>query len=245
MKNSLNIHSIESLGTQDGPGIRMVVFLQGCHFRCLYCHNPDTWTLNAGTNTTSEEILKKAKNLKPYFSKTGGITFSGGEPLIQRQALTPICKTLQKNGFHTTLDTNGAFLDEDTKKLLNHIDLVLLDIKQINPKKHQTLTAHSNQIPLKFAEYLEKIGKPFQLRYVLVPNLTDNPEDLKTWAQHFKNYKHLTQVNILPYHTLGVYKYKALGIAYPLKDTPSLKSSDTKAIQAKKIFEKYFKNVQI
>lgn len=243
--HTINIHSLETLGTQDGPGIRLVIFLQGCHFRCLYCHNPDTWTLNTGKQITETEILTQLSKLKPYMQNGGGVTFSGGEPLIQRRPLTEICKKIQKAGYHTTLDTNGAFLDDETKELLKHINLVLLDIKQINPKKHQALTAHSNETPLKFAQYLEEIGKPFYLRYVLVPGLTDSPKDLKTWATHFKDYKHLKKVEILPYHRLGVYKYQQLGLKYALKETPALQSSDIKAIQARKIFEKYFKNVQI
>src|SRR5664279_5597723 len=203
----LKVHSIETFGTHEGPGIRLVVFLQGCNLRCVYCHNPDTQAMSGGTEMKTEEILALLEKEKPYFKGKGGLTVSGGEPLIQRQALIELFTEAKKAGFHTTLDTNGSILDEATKKLLEVTNLVLLDVKHIDPAWHQKVTKASNSVVLKFADYLEKINKTTWLRYVLVPGFTDQEEFLHQWGEHFKNFKHIQRVEILPYHTFGEYKY--------------------------------------
>lgn len=239
----LRIHSIESFGTHEGPGIRLVVFLQGCHLRCLYCHNPDTWDIKGGTEIEIETVLETLEKQKPYFLEKGGLTVSGGEPLIQRVALYKLFSEAKKRGFHTTLDTNGSILDDFTKKLLEVTDLVLLDIKHINNEHHKKLTTISNEIPLKFAEYCEEHNNKMWLRYVLVPGVTDQPQYLHEWGKHFTQYKNIERVEILPYHRLGEYKYEVLNIKYPLAGVKQPSLNEIKAAQ--KIFKEYFDTVQI
>jgi pyruvate formate lyase activating enzyme len=239
----LKIHSIETFGTHEGPGIRLVIFLQGCNIRCVYCHNPDTQNLNSGKVIRTEEIIKLLEKEKPYFKDKGGLTVSGGEPLLQRQNLKHIFREVKKKGFHTTLDTNGTILDHHSKKLLEFTDLVLLDIKHIDPVWHQKVTKVSNEIVLKFAEYLEEIKKPMWLRYVLVPGYTDQEEFLHKWGKHFRKYNSIERVEILPYHTFGAYKYEQLGLKYPLKElVPPSKEMVNHALN---IFKQYFKHVYV
>ncbi|MDO8639277.1 MAG: pyruvate formate-lyase-activating protein [Candidatus Daviesbacteria bacterium] len=239
----LQVHSIETFGTNDGPGIRLVVFLQGCNFRCLYCQNPDARLINKGKKTSDEEIIKLLIKQKPYFKDKGGLTVSGGEPLLQRKDLIRLFTKVKKLGFNTALDTNGSILDEDTKKLLEVTDLVLLDVKHIDPIWHQKVTGSNNNIVLEFANYLKKIKKPAWLRYVLVPNLTDQVKFLNQWGRHFAKYQNIQRVEVLPFHTLGFYKYEQLGIPNPLKDTPTPSKEEVQ--QAVDIFKKYFKEVYI
>jgi pyruvate formate lyase activating enzyme len=239
----LRVHSIETFGTHEGPGIRLVVFLQGCNFRCLYCQNPDTQSVTGGKETETEEILDLLKKQKPYFKDKGGLTVSGGEPLMQRQGLIDLFTGAKNKGFHTALDTNGSILDEATKKLLEVTDLVLLDVKHIDPVWHQKVTNASNNIVLKFAEYRESTEKPMWLRYVLVPGFTDQKPFLHKWGERFLKYKTIQRVEILPYHTLGVYKYKELGRENPLKGVkPPTKE---KVQEAYDIFKQYFREVYI
>lgn len=215
----LRIHSIETLGANDGPGLRMVVFTQGCHMRCVYCHNPDTLDLNGGRFVSLDELVERAVRQKPYFNKKGGVTISGGEPTIHRVVLRELFVRLHAEGIHTCLDTNGLIFDEALKQLYAETDLVMLDIKHIDDQKHRRLTGQSNLTPLAVAAYREQTGKPLWLRYVLVPGWTDDPEDLKHWAAHFANYKSLERVEILPYHPLGAHKWKAMGLPYALEGT--------------------------
>ncbi|MBI2019676.1 pyruvate formate lyase-activating protein [Candidatus Daviesbacteria bacterium] len=239
----LQVHSIETFGTHEGPGIRLVVFVQGCNFRCLYCHNPDTRPVKDAKGITSEEILELLEKQKPYFKEKGGLTISGGEALLQRKALIDLFTKAKKAGFHTTLDTNGSILDGDAKKLLEVTDLVLLDVKHIDPVWHMKVTNASNETVLQFAKYLEEAGKPIWLRYVLVPGYTDQTEFLEKWGQHFSTYKNVERVEILPFHTYGFFKYKELGIDNPLLDCPV--PTQEKVQQALNIFKKYFKSVYI
>lgn len=234
----LYIHSIETFGAHEGPGLRLVVFLQGCNFACLYCHNPDTKSLPCQDSKTisNEEILDILDKNKEYY-KNGGITVSGGEPTLQAKALSKLFLELKNNGYHTALDTNGSVFNDDVRELLDYTDLVLLDVKHINPEKHKQLTGRSNQKTLEFADYLEKTKKPFWLRYVLVPGLTDGEEDLRVWAKHFGSFESLQRVEILPYHTLGVYKYEQLGQKYCLKGVEPPKKEQVQ--KAKNIFEEY------
>lgn len=238
---TLNVHSYESMGTYDGPGLRLVVFLQGCPFRCQYCANPDTINFAGGHPTEPEEILRMALNQKPFFGKKGGVTFSGGEPTVQARALIPMAKMLKDNGIHVCLDSNGGVWNEDVEALLELVDLVLLDVKEINPARHLTITGRDNAVTLRTAAWLEEHGKPFWLRYVLVPGYSDFEEDMRALGVHFQNYSRLQRVEILPYHTLGVHKYENLGLEYKLKDVPQ--NTSEQLFRAKAIFSEYFGTV--
>lgn len=239
----IRLHSLETFGTHEGPGIRFVVFLQGCHFRCLYCHNPDTWQLEGGTEYSVADILKKAIDQKPYFRNKGGITVSGGEPLIQREQLYNLFKEAHRYGINTALDTNGSILDDKTKKLLQETDLVLLDIKHIDESHHKKLTGVSNYVPLQFADYLESIRKPFWVRYVLVPGYSDQKVFLRALGKKLSSLKYLERLEILPYHTYGVYKYKELGLPYTLKNVKA--PTEKQAREAQTILQQYIKDVRI
>ncbi len=239
----LQVHSIETFGTHEGPGIRLVVFLQGCNFRCLYCHNPDTQSPIGGKEMSSEDIIRLLEKQRPYFKDKGGLTISGGESLLQRHALIDLFTKAKRAGFQTCLDTNGSILDADSKKLLKVTDLVLLDVKHIDPIWHQKVTNASNVVVLQFAEYLESINKPMWLRYVLVPGYTDQEQSLEKWGKHFRKYKNLERVEILPFHKYGFYKYKELGMKNYLENTPVPTQEEIQ--EAFDIFKKYFKEVYI
>lgn len=239
----LNIHSIESFGTFDGPGIRYVLFLQGCPFKCLYCANPDTMKFEDGKDYAISDVVKEAANMKSYYTNGGGVTVSGGEPCCQARQLTKLFTKLKEQGIHTALDTNGHVLNHHVKDLLELTDLVLLDVKHIDDSMHEIVTGKSNAKTLAFAKYLQDINKPFWLRYVLVPGLTDKPEHLHKLGEYFKDFENIEKLEIQPYHKLGVHKWKHLGMDYPLEGTPenTLEQLD----QAKGIFEQYFKEVVV
>lgn len=209
------------MGTFDGPGLRLVVFLQGCPFRCLYCANPDTIDpVGEATPTADAHILRMAVDQKPFFGKRGGITFSGGEPSVQAGELIPLFEQLRDAGIHICLDTNGAIISPEVDRLHDLTDLVLLDVKQINDPRHRALTGRSNSNTLETARRLRAKGKPMWLRYVLVPGISDDAADLTAWADEFAAYGNIERVEILPYHTLGVHKYAAMGLDYALAGTP-------------------------
>ncbi len=240
----IRVHSYESLGTYDGPGIRLVVFLQGCNFRCLYCANPDTIDAKGESKETAlEDILKMAISQKPFFGKKGGITFSGGEPTFQAKALIPLFRMLKEAGIHICVDTNGGIWNEDVKELLSLADLVLLDIKEFNDTRHKILTERSNAQTLKTAAWLEENQKPFWLRYVLVPGYSFFREDIEALGDHFKDYQSIQRIEILPYHTLGVHKYEAMNMEYKLKNVKQ--NTPEQLEEAKALFEKYFKTVYV
>ena len=226
------------MGTYDGPGLRLVVFLQGCPFRCLYCANPDTIAFDGGTPTEPEHIINMAVNQKPFFGKRGGVTFSGGEPTAQAKDLIPVVKGLKEQGIHICIDTNGGIWNPAVEELLKEIDLVLLDVKQINPERHQNLTERSNEQTLKTAQWLEANERPFWLRYVLVPGISDFEEDIRAFGEFFKDFKMLQRVEILPYHTLGIHKYETMGQEYKLKDTKT--NTPEQLDRALKLFKEYF-----
>ena len=229
-----NIHSIESFGTVDGPGIRMVVFMQGCPMRCQYCHNPDTWSYDENQKISVDEILKKYDGIKEFL-KNGGITITGGEPLSQIDFVTELFKKAKGKNIHTALDTSGVtFSPNNTEKideLLKYTDLVMLDIKHINDEKHKTLTSFSNKNILEFAKYLSEKEIPMWVRHVVVPTLTNNEEDLTQLGKFMAHLKSLKALDILPYHNMAVPKYENLGIEYPLKDLPPLTKEE--ALKAK------------
>ena len=231
------------MGTYDGPGLRLVVFLQGCPFRCLYCANPDTISFDGGKPTEIEDIVRMAVNQKPFFGKKGGVTFSGGEPTSQAKELLPLVKRLHEEGINVCIDTNGGVWNPAVEEVLKEVDLVLLDVKQINPARHESLTGRSNTQTLKTAQWLEDAGKPFWLRYVLVPGISDFEEDIRTLGEHFKDYRMIQRVEILPYHTLGIHKYETLGQEYALKDT---KTNTPEQLQkAESLFKEYFSCVMV
>ena len=234
----IRVHSYESMGTYDGPGLRLVVFLQGCPFRCLYCANPDTIAFDGGTPTEPEHIINMAVSQKPFFGRRGGVTFSGGEPTAQAKDLIPVVKGLKEQGINVCIDTNGGIWNPAVEELLKEIDLVLLDVKQINPERHLSLTERSNEQTLKTAQWLEDNSKPFWLRYVLVPGISDFEEDIRAFGEHFKHFKMLQRVEILPYHTLGIHKYETMGQEYKLKDTKT--NTPEQLDRAMALFNEYF-----
>ena len=234
----IKVHSYESMGTYDGPGLRLVVFLQGCPFKCLYCANPDTISFDGGTPTETEEIVRMAVNQKPFFGRKGGVAFSGGEPTSQAKGLIPLVDKLHEEGIHICIDTNGGVWNSHVEELMSKVDLVLLDVKQMNPARHESLTGRSNARTLETAKWLEGNNKPFWLRYVLVPGISDFEEDIRALGEHFKSYKMLQRVEILPYHTLGTHKYETMGVEYQLKDTKH--NTPEQLDKAKTLFNEYF-----
>lgn len=238
----IRLHSYESLGTYDGPGLRLVVFLQGCNFRCAYCANPDTIDPQGECRpVTEEEILQMAVSEKPFFGKRGGVTFSGGEPTMQARELIPLCRRLKEQGIHICLDTNGSIHTPEVEELWNLADLVLLDIKQYNNLRHKELTNHNNTQTLRTAAWFEEHEKPFWLRYVLVPGISDQEEDIRALGEALGDYRMIQRVEILPYHTLGVHKWEAMGWRYPLAE---VRENTPKELErAKCLFEEYFEEV--
>lgn len=220
------IHSIETFGLVDGPGVRYVIFMQGCHMRCKFCHNADTWKVKE-PDQSAEAVLKKALRYRPYWKENGGITVSGGEPLLQIDFLIELFTQAKKEGVHTTLDTCGQpFTFEDPffskfKQLMQVTDLVLLDIKHIDEKAHKELTGHTNQNILELAKYLSDIQKTVWIRHVLVPTINTDEVYLKRLHQFVAQLKNVERVEVLPYHTLGAYKWKELGLEYPLEGIPT------------------------
>lgn len=230
------IHSHESFGTVDGPGIRYVVFTQGCPLRCKYCHNPDTWKIeDAKMIETAEKTFSEISKYKNYI-KNGGVTITGGEPLTQPEYVKELLKLCKKDGIHTAVDTSGYLLNDKVKECLEYVDLVLLDIKSIDPNQYKELTGVELEPTLKFIEYLKSINKPMWIRHVVVPGITDNDELLNKLADYLKGFDNLEKVEILPYHTLGEYKWKSLGLEYPLKEVLPL--SNKRAEEIKSIFRK-------
>ena len=214
----IRVHSYESMGTFDGPGLRLVVFLQGCNFRCLYCANPDTIEACGGTPTEASEILRMAVDQKPFYGRRGGVTFSGGEPTFQAAELVPLVRALKEAEIHVCLDSNGGVWNPAVEELLGLVDLVLLDVKQADPERHKGLTGRENTQTLRTAAWLESHGKPFWLRYVLVPGYSDAEADIRLLGERLGGYRSIERVELLPYHTLGVHKYEAMGLEYKLRD---------------------------
>lgn len=224
------IHSTESFGAADGPGVRFIIFTQGCRMRCRYCHNPDTWSIDGDetcADMTADELLKKALRYKSYWKNNGGITVSGGEPLLQIDFLTDLFKKAKAEGINTCIDTAGnPFTREEPffskfRALMEYTDLLLLDIKEINPARHMEITGRDNANILDMARYLSEINKPVWIRHVLVPGLSDFDEDIDALAEFIGTLKNVERVEVLPYHTLGKFKWENLGIEYTLGDTKS------------------------
>ena len=218
-----NIHSTESFGSADGPGIRYIIFMKGCNMRCQYCHNPDTWADTSGTLSSPAEILKQALRYKRYWGKNGGITVSGGEALLQIDFVVELFRLAKENGIHTCLDTSGSpFTREEPfyskfEKLIQVTDLFILDIKQMDNEVHRKLTGRTNVNILDMASALSDYGKSMWLRHVLVPGITDDEAQLKSLRTFADTLNTVERIEILPYHTIGVFKWKELGIPYALE----------------------------
>ncbi|MBZ9616055.1 pyruvate formate-lyase-activating protein [Clostridium estertheticum] len=226
------IHSIETMGLVDGPGIRVVVFFQGCKLRCAYCHNPDTWQLSGGTEMTPDEIVKKIVRFKPYFNRSGGgVTFSGGDPLLQSEFLLECLKLCKQNGIHTAIDTAG-FGDGNYDEILKYTDLVLLDIKQTTGKGYVALTGKDTTDVNIFLESLRKSKSRVWVRHVVVPGITDSEEHITKLAKIInEEVPNLDKVELLSYHVLGVSKYEELSIPYKLKGVEAMDKDKTKKLQ--------------
>lgn len=225
------VHSFESFGTVDGPGTRFVVFLQGCLFRCKYCHNRDTWDLDGGDLYTVTDMVEKILPFARFMDASGGgVTVTGGEPVLQAPYVALLFEKLQQHGIHTCLDTNGyvGVYSEEVHQMIEHTDLVMLDIKHIDDHKHHLLVGVSNQRTLRFARHLADIGKKTRARYVVVPGYSDDPADVHALAQFLAPMENIEHVELLPYHNLGTHKWKAMGLEYPLEglQPPSKESMD-------------------
>lgn len=232
------VHSFETFGTVDGPGIRFVVFMQGCNFRCKFCHNPDTWVKNAGKEYTALHIIELVEKYRVYYEKSGGgLTVSGGEPLIQIEFVTELFKLAKESGFNTALDTAGDIdlseNDNEQKfdKLLKYTDLVLLDIKEIDEEKHIKLTGKSNKNTLKVAKYLHQKNIPTIIRYVYIKTVNDSEETLKELKKIKESMNNILEIDVLGYHKMGEYKWKELGIKNELENIISPSSDEVRKIK--------------
>lgn len=240
------IHSLETFGTVDGPGVRFVVFFQGCPMRCQYCHNPDTWKIEDGQEMDADEIISRYLRNESFYT-TGGITATGGEPMVQIDFLTELFTKAKEHGIHTALDTSGIMFPgvdageafEKVEKLMKVTDLVMLDIKHIDEDEHQKLTGQSNKRIIEFARYLDSIKKPVWIRHVVVPGITFVEEELVGVGKFLATLSNVEKLEVLKYHALGKVKYENLGIDYVLKDTPQLTKDE--AAKAREIIEKAWK----
>ncbi len=216
------IHSFETFGTVDGPGIRFIVFLKGCPLKCKYCHNRDCWSSEGAKLYSAEEVMTEIRKYRNFIdSSGGGVTVSGGEPLIQAEFVKQLLQKCKEEGIHTAVDTSGYTDVEPVKEVLDYTDLVLLDLKQANADKHKELTGVENDKIKLFTEYLDKIGKPVWIRYVLVPGYTDDEADLLAAHEYLENFKNIEKIEVLPYHSMGKAKWENLSLEYPLEGVRS------------------------
>ena len=238
------IHSMESFGTVDGPGVRFVVFFEGCPMRCLYCHNPDTWHLEDGQEMSAEEILSRLERNRSFY-RTGGITATGGEPMLQIDFLTELFAGAKERGIHTCLDTSGIMFPgcggtseeererlKKVERLLSVTDLVMLDIKHMDAEEHRKLTGQDNEKILAFARYLDEKQIPVWIRHVVVPGITFQREELEALGRFLATLSNVEKLEVLPYHSMGKVKYDNLGIDYVLKDTPQLTKAEAKSAES-------------
>lgn len=221
------VHSIETFGTVDGPGIRFILFMQGCPLRCKYCHNRDTWDVKGGTEYTTDEIIEQVKKYSSYMKFSGGgLTVSGGEATLQPEFLKDLFKKAQENEIHTCLDTSGFVNIDVIDPVLDYTNLVLLDLKHIVPEKCKDLVGVSIDKTLELAKHLSDRNIPVWIRHVLVPGITDDRENLELMGKFISTLKNVDRVELLPYHTLGVHKWENMGFEYELKDVPDATSED-------------------
>ncbi|MFI3236534.1 MAG: pyruvate formate-lyase-activating protein [Lachnospiraceae bacterium] len=243
------IHSTESFGTVDGPGVRFVIFTQGCPMRCAYCHNPDTWALDAGEMTDPSELIAEYDSKKGYY-KDGGITVTGGEPLLQIDFIIDLFTLAKQRNIHTCIDTSGIVFNaknttliEKLNRLMDLTDLIMLDIKHIDPKKHFALTQQPNDGILAFLAYLNDRSMPVWIRHVVVPGITDDEKYLYDLGYHIGRYTNVKVLDVLPYHTMGTVKYDNLGMEYPLKDVPAMNKDE--AVELKKVVIQGVRDVRL
>lgn len=236
MSKKGRIHSLESCGTVDGPGVRFVVFMQGCVLRCQYCHNPDTWDTRKGMEYTPEQLMSEIKKYKSYMKFSGGgVTFTGGEPLLQSEFILEVAKLCKQEEISVALDTSGFIFNDVVKEILEYADIVLLDIKNYNPVVYREVTGVSLEPTLKFLDYLREKNINTWVRYVLVPGLTDNIDDIKELSKYLKEYPNVSKIELLGFHKMGEYKWKSLGLDYKLANTKEPEREVLK--QVKSIFE--------
>lgn len=239
------IHQIETFGSVDGPGIRFVIFTKGCPLRCKFCHNPDTWEMTGGEERTAQDLIAQALRYKPYWGKDGGITVSGGEPLVQLDFLLELFKEAKKSGINTVIDTSAAPFTRNEpffpkfNELLKYTDLLLVDIKHIDNDEHIKLTGAPNTNILDMLGYLSDINKPIWIRHVLVPGISDKTEYLERTRDFIRTLKNVQRVEVLPYHSFAKAKYESMGIPYPLKDTDTPSSDCVKNSEIILETEKY------
>lgn len=236
------INKIETFATVDGPGIRTLFFLSGCPLRCLYCHNPETWQQESGIQMDTLKLLNLVKRYKPYYGDMGGVTFSGGEPLMQAAYLNESLKVLKEAGINTCLDTSGYSRSPLLSEILSHTDLVIYDIKAANPELYQKITGQDMQVTSDFLELAQSLNVKFWLRQVIVPGLNDNEVNIDETAKLIANIKNVEKIELLPYHTLGTSKYKKLEYKYPLDGVEAM-NPDKLKILSDLLFEKieYYK----
>ncbi len=236
------IHSIESFGTVDGPGVRFVVFMQGCPMRCRYCHNPDTWEIGTGTEISADELMARFNKNREFY-RNGGITVTGGEPLLQVNFLIEFFALAKAEGINTCIDTSGIVFNEKNHEKLDELmkltDLVMLDIKHIDSEKHHELTGFGNENILAFAKYLDEKHIPLWIRHVVVPTITDNPVYLADLGKFMAGLSDVKALDVLPYHTMGIAKYNEMGLSYPLNGIPQADKAE--ALKAKGIILNSFK----
>ncbi len=221
------LHSVESFASVDGPGVRSAVFMQGCPLRCRYCHNADSWRTDGGEEVTPAELWKKLLRFSAYWGKNGGVTVSGGEPMLQLEFVTELFRLARAEGVHTALDTSGVLFTEEEpnfskiKELLSVTELVILDIKHMDSEAHRSLTGRGNESVIRFARYLSDTNKPMWIRRVLVPGITDDEAELRQLRDLVSSLETVEKLELLPYHSLGAYKWRALGMDYPLEGVKS------------------------
>lgn len=224
------INSIETLGLVDGPGIRVVIFLQGCPLRCLFCHNPETWNLNSNYTMTPKETINFIKKYKNYFGTDGGVTFSGGEPLLQPEYLLEVLKLCKEENIHTCLDTSGVYF-KNVEEILEYTDLVILDIKAIEPCEYKKITSQDINKFNDFLNICQKMNKDLWLRQVIIPRINDNLEYIYKLKDYIRNIENVKKVELLPYHTMAISKYEKLNIPYKLKDTLAMDKLKCKELE--------------
>lgn len=235
-----NISSIETMGLLDGPGIRVVVFMQGCSLRCLFCHNPETWSMRGGISMRASDVIEHVKRYKNYFGDRGGVTFSGGEPLQQPEFLLECLKLCKENGIHTCLDTAGFGGHGYWEEILKYVNLVLLDIKAIDDASYQKMTCQSISSFFSFLDLCQKMGKTLWLRQVIVPGVNDTEDYILKLKSFIQNLKYVEKVELLPYHLMGVEKYEKIGIPYRLNGVPAMDHDKCTYLHKLLIDEKIF-----
>jgi pyruvate formate lyase activating enzyme len=236
------LHSFESCGTVDGPGIRFLVFTQGCPLRCKYCHNPDTWKIeDAKYERDVEFTINEIKKYKPFFRNGGGLTITGGEPFMQIDYIRELLKRAKEEGIHTVVDTSGYIFNDKVKEVLKYVDLVLLDIKSMDRNIYKELTGVELENTLKFAKYLNEINKPMWLRHVIVPGITDKKENLEKLSDFISDMTNIKKVELLPFHQMGTHKWEELGIEYQLKDLREPTAKEMKEARENFKLEKYLR----